>query len=369
MKKLCILAALCIALFVFSPRATAAEASDDPFAVYSQVFDAMDSETREMLKSVGVDENDLSSLTGISPDGVFSLIAGLFSQSALKIASLFGICLVMTVALRLALPFFTSDNISELMQTAGTLFIAFTVVSGSAAAANACVTAMNVIKALMLSLTPVLAAVLTFSGNPAGALNVQTMVFAFAEGLGVVFADVLLPLTAVGAALSVAAVLNPTGGVERFAGLVMKLVSRAMAFVSGVFSAVLGLRGAAAGAADSVQMKGLRFLVSGGVPVVGSALGEALSSLSAGLGAIKNSVSVLTVLAVAFAALPSLCSAVMWKLALYALSACAELFELKKLPAFLNAFSSVFSVLIAAVTFSGAVYVIALGLVVAAKTV
>ena len=365
-KTVCILAALAALIWAFGFSAAAAETEEDPFSVYAKVFDSVDGETRDLLKQAGVSETDLSSLLSLSPDSVLSLVAGLFTQSAGAVAALFSSCFIMMVALRLALPFITAESVGELVHTVGALFISFTVVSGAGVAAKACVNALSVMKALMLSLTPVLAAVLTGSGNPAGAVNVQTAVFAFAGGVGVLFADLPVPVSAVGAALSAAAVLNPTGGIERFSALVMKLVSRGMAFVAGIFSAVLALRGAAARAADSVQLKGLRFIVSGSVPVVGSALGDALSALSAGLGTVKNSAAALTVLAVAFAALPALSTALVWKLALWLLGACGELFELKKLPAFMNVFSSVFSVLIAAVTFTACVYVIALSQVIAA---
>ena len=109
-------------------------------------------------------------------------------------------------------------------------------------------------------------------------------------------------------------------------------------------------------------------MINGSVPVVGSAIGDALGSLTAGLGLIKNGTAILGVLAVVFINLPSLCSLAVWKLMMYLLSLSAEMFEIKKISGFISVFSSIFNVIIAVMMFNAFLFIIALAIIITVKT-
>ncbi len=250
----------------------------------------------------------------------------------------------------------------------GSLLIVFLLISGSAAVADACVRAVTLTKNLMLGLIPLLGTAVAFVGDPAAAFSAQTLVFSFAEGIGVLFADLIVPLVAVGAAFGAAAAVSPVGGLEKFSSMLNKIVTWGMALVTGVFSSVLGMRGVIAGAADAVNRKGLRFVISGAVPVVGSAVGDALSSLSASLSLIKNSAGVLGIMAAAFINLPAAAGLLVWKLLLSFLSLSAELFEIKKIPGFIGVLTAAFNAVLAVMVFNAVVYVIAMAILISVKT-
>lgn len=336
--------------------------------IYSGVFSSIDGETRTLLESVGVSESDFSSLLNLSPGSLFKLIKELFGKTMGEKASLFGACLMLVILIRLFSSFMSSSHLKDAAENIGAVFLVFTLTVSSSAIADSCVRALSLTKDFLLILIPVLGTILAFSGNELSALSVNTGVFAFAEGISVLFSDIIVPLTVIGAALGAAAAISPVSGIEKFSSLINRLITAVMGFVSGIFAAVLSIRGVIAGAQDTMTLRGLRFMINGSVPVVGSAIGDALGSLTAGIGLIKNGAAILGVLAVVFINLPSLCSLMIWKLMMFLLSLAAEMFEIKKIPAFISVFTSVFNVITAVMLFNAFLFIIALAIIITVKT-
>ena len=343
------------------------DAEQEGAALYGAAFDAMDDETRGMLKSLGIDENDVGSLRGLSPESLFALLRELFGSTTAEKAALFGVCLALMVLIRLSASFLSSQSLREAAEQLGGLCLVFLLISASAAVADACVRALTLTRQFMLALVPMLAAAAAFSGAPVTAAGANALTFTFAEGVSTVFTEFALPLTAVGAALSSASALCPAPGIEKFAAMLNRFAAWGIALTAGVFSAMLGIRGALGGAADSVTAKGVRFVLSGAVPVVGSAVGDALSSLAAGMGVMRGTLGVLAVFAAVLVNLPALCSVLVWKLLLFFISLAAELFDLKKISAFAGAFTAVFNALTALIVFHVCVFIVAVAVLVKVK--
>ena len=365
MKKLSLIL-LTFCLFPLCALCAHAEEVTGAEGYYAEAFSAIDDDTKDLLSSVGISPTDLASLMSLSPESLLDLLRELFGTEASSKAKLLGECIALMLLIRFFGTFLSSPAVKDACEQVGGMALVFLIVSGSAAVADSCVRAVTLTKNCMLTLIPVLGTVVAFSGHPAGAAAVHAVVFSFAQGVSVLFADLVAPLAAVGAALSCAAAISPMPGVEQLSALINKLAVWIAAFVSGVFAAVLGVRGVVSGAADSVTAKGVRFLMAG-VPVVGSALGEALSSLTASLALVKNGVAILGVLAVVFICLPGVCSLLVWKAMLHLVSLSAQLLEIRRIPAFVSSFNAVFNVLLAVVLFNVFVYIVALAVVAAVK--
>jgi|GEM_PF-1721260 len=367
-RKATVVLLILIFVSVFSFGAKAESVPKEFENIYGGVFSSIDDETKRLLESAGVSESDLTSLLSLSPGSVINVIKELFGKTMAEKASLFGTCLVLIILIKLFSSFMTSSRLKEAAENIGAVFLVFSLTAYSAAVADSCVRAVSLTKDFMLVLIPVLGAVLAFSGNEISAVSVSTGVFAFAEGISVLFSDMIPPVTAAGAALGAAAALSPVSGMEKFASMLNKALTTVMAFVSGIFAAVLSIKGVIAGAQDSLKLRGLKFIINGSVPVVGSAIGDALGSLTAGFRLIKNSAAVLGVLAAVFINLPALSSLVIWKLMLFLLSLTAEMLEIKKIPGFISVLTSVFSVLIAVIMFNVSVFIIALAIIITVKS-
>ena len=367
-KRLLILLICLLGLPFWAASVHAAQTADDFSALYGDTFGSLDEETKDLLRQIGVSDTDLYTLLSLSPQSLFSVLKELFGSTAAQKAKAMGGCIAILLLVRIAASFLTSVPVRDATERLGGLTLAFVLISVSAGVADGCARAILLTKDFMLMLIPALGTVAAFSGNPVSAAAVNAVVLAFGEGVSVLFADFVSPLTAVGAALGCACVLSPVSGIEKFAAMINKTAVWIVGFTAGIFVAVLGGRGILAGAADSVTAKGIKFAISGGVPVVGSAISDALGSLNAGLGVVKNGASVLGVLAVVFINLPPLCGLLVWKLMLFLISFTAQALGVKKIPEFLSAFASVFNVLFAVMVFHMFVFVISLATIVMLKT-
>ena len=109
-KKLCAAALLLFLAPLFTFAASAAE-SASPEDYYSQVYSAIDEDTRRLLESAGVDGADLYALTSLSPDSLFAVLRELFGAALTEKAKLFGACFVLMIGLRFFLSFISSKTL------------------------------------------------------------------------------------------------------------------------------------------------------------------------------------------------------------------------------------------------------------------
>ena len=136
-----------------------------------------------------------------------------------------------------------------------------------------------------------------------------------------------------------------------------------MAFVAGIFVAVLSVRGVIAGAADSVTIRGFRFLIGNTVPVVGSAMGEALNSVVAGIGLIKSTVGMIGVVGVIVIVLPVLTNIILWKGALFVMGVTADITGNNEIKAFTENLSGVISLITGALCFVSLVFILSIAII------
>lgn len=368
MKKTVMIFLMCI-FFVggFFVSALAAESTQEEIW-YADVWDAIDGKTKSLLSDIGITPSVADSLMDVNAKNVFSAISGVFKGELTKPLTAAFLVLAMLLAVAFFSSFLADGKLKELAGNIGTLSIVFLLMGLISPMITSCVSAIEISKDFMLALIPVLGAVVAFSGNPTLALSFNTVVFSFAQSISVLYANAIPSFAAVGCAFSASTAINPMMKFSKLAQLVFKTATFIMAFISGIFVAVLSVRGVIAGAADTVTIRGLRFLIGNSVPVVGSAIAEALNSVIAGVGLIKNTIGVIGIAATLFINLPVLCEIIVWKTALYILSIFCDILSEDNISSFLSSLNSVFSVLTAVICFNMFVFIISIAIIFTVKS-
>ena len=95
-----------------------------------------------------------------------------------------------------------------------------------------------------------------------------------------------------------------------------------------MLSAVLAFQGIISKSADSLAIKGIKFAVGSFIPIVGSAVNEALSTIAGGIGAIKAATGVVGAVAVCLLAALPIIKLLLHKLFLELLSVCSGILGL-----------------------------------------
>lgn len=159
---------------------------------------------------------------------------------------------------------------------------------------------------------PVMGGILT-AGGQAGTAAVYTTGF-----LGVILAvsetlhSVISPLIRVFLALAVTKGLCGSLRLDGIIGLMRSAVNWTMGLTTTVFGAYLGFQSVLANAADSLAMKAGRFVLAGGIPLVGGMVSEAIGTVYSGLKLVKSAAGILGVAALLLLFLPQLLECILY---------------------------------------------------------
>ena len=356
MKKL--LSVICIILLFCAVSAFPAEAEET--YDLSGVYNSLSDEAKEHLLSLGADSADADTLSSISFESILSEISQIGSQSAQ--APLRG--LISVTAMLLICSLLSAYKSSLTTDIGGTLntVLALCLSAAVAVPAAGLIGQMGEILVcssnLMLAYIPVIALLLTASGSLAGSAAYYAGVLALGEGIGQLSSRIIVPFCNMLLGLRIAGGLNSAVNLSGFTRSLSKIAKWLLSFGMALFTAVLGLRQVLTSAADSLTGRAAKFALSSFVPVVGSALGEALRTVQGSVTVLKSGVGVFVILALGVTFLPTVLSALIWLLTLWAGKSTAEALNLPQGARMLESIADVFRVMLAALLSVMTVYII-----------
>ena len=364
---LCSAAVSILLLRLFSASAQAAQTYDPSAEVYRSAWSALDEETAGLLESFGAGEDDPASLFRLEPSGLLSALKTLFSFHSGEARAGFAAVLLTVVLMAVGRSFAGNAQREAQLRAAGTAAALFTLTAYTARVTRTCIAAVEATSAMAAALTPLYAGLLTLSGEPGSALQVRTGIFLFGQAISGVFVRILPAAAALGSAAAAAGAIAPFGDPGALCGLLTRLLKWGTGFLAAAYTAALSVRSVLAQASDTVSARSVRFLLGGAVPVVGGAIGETLSAVTAGLAPAKSGVGLLAILAVCAVNLPAICFLLQWRLALWGLETAAGILEDPKTARFIGEINGICSAVEAIVIYNGFLYLIAYALMLRVK--
>lgn len=360
-------------IFLFALSALAYET--DAFAeeqleasgAYS-LYDSLSDEDIELLEALGIEGIDFDSVFEPSarnlPDFFFKLIRNEYTSPV----NCFAVLCVCVFALSAVGQFVPDDSKTsrtvEFMS--GTIASLCMIVPLSSCITRA-ISAISVSSNFVTALIPVLAAVITVSGNPMLALTYNSLSFAAAQVVSRIGEDVVRPVIQVVMSLSIISSVSASVNIEKIVDFAKKTVIFIMSFSATVFVTFLTVKGMLAASADNVGVRGIRFLIGSIIPVVGVAVSDAYLSIVGTLGLVKNTVGVFAIAAVAVINLPVITECVLWILMLNLLALLGDMFSQGRLSSLFRAVSSAVVLLTVTVVFEMLVFVLSVGLILVIK--
>ncbi len=182
-------------------------------------------------------------------------------------------------------------------------------------------------RVFLAQFVPILSGILT-AGGQAGTATVYLTVF-----LGVITAvsqalsALVAPLIRIFLALSVTRGLCGSLQLDGIIGLLRRGVHWVMGLTTTVFGAYLGFQSVLANAADSLAMKTGKFVLAGGVPIVGGMVSEAIGTVYTGLKLVKSAAGILGILSLLVLFLPLLLQCMIHGFLCRVCAAAAQLFD------------------------------------------
>ncbi len=270
--------------------------------------------------------------------------------------------LLLSACLRVLRDLVTSPALGTVLEFTGLLAVStaiFAATDGLFSFADAYISSLS---KFMPMFTPAMTALMIGSGNITSAAVLSGVLSAALSLLEQMCAGALLPLMKMCLAVAAVGTLFGDLSLSSILPTMKKVISYVMGFVTLCLSAVVAFQGILAKSADSLALKAVKFAVGAFVPLVGSAVNEAISTVAGGLGALKAATGIVGAVTVALIAAAPLCAILAHKLFLEVLGVCAGVLGLSSEGKLIGEISSFFGYVAAILAISAVFFILTLSL-------
>ena len=373
MRKVKIFAVCVLIILSFSVNAYAAGESEYyngqvESSGAEDILSGLDSETKERLGELGIEDVNFSSLFDVSFSKIFYFVKkaaeGKLESPLKSLMKLLSVIILIAVC-ESFMP--DDDKMKNVINMAAVLFSVTVIISPLYDAMESAVSSVGVCADFMKSLIPVLVGIVSALGNPSLAVSFQSCAFAAAEVISALGKNYVVPIVGAVTALDLTGSLMPSMKLSGITELVKKTVIQTLSFTATLYVSFLGIKGALANAADTVASKGIKLVISSAVPIVGGAVSEAYSGIIGSLVLVKSTVGIFGIIVIAVITVPSMLQLLFWIFALKLGAAAGEVFSLGGVSSLLKALSCAITLLNVVILFGAVLFIISLALLLSLK--
>lgn len=288
--------------------------------VEEELFSSFDEETKKSLELFGIEDFGSEKIFDVSIESVIHYFTtNLKEKSKTAIKSFFELLSVLIFV-------FIFESVKEkgkdndLLDVLSVCVVSLILSQKTQDILNIAVTAIDACSKLIFSYVPIFAGVIAVSGNPVAAATYNSLTLMLAELVSIFSNKFVVPFVGVIICLSIAFSMNRRTECGRFLSACSKAVNLSLGALSAFFTGFLTLKNVLSSSIDAAEVRGVRFLVSNLIPVVGSAMSDAYSAFAASINLIKGSVAVIGIISVFVCVFPAVLELGMNVLSLWALS-------------------------------------------------
>lgn len=371
MKKLVLvpIVVVYIAVFMFN---TAAMDSADSFEDYEnnileELSDIIDDETLEVLGYIGFEDFSFDEIYNISFEKISSFFSITLKDKVTSVVKDFFEILCVVMLTGVVSTVYKSNSDDSFLTVICTLTVTLLVVTSVNDSINAFVSTLQASGKFMIGFVPIYTLLISFSGNTATALTYNTFAMFFAEVISSIISIGAVDLIGIYFSLGISFSLNEGINVARFNSIVNKTVNIVLGFVSSAFTGFLSLKSILSVSVDRVSLRSVRYLIGSLIPVVGSSISEAYSSLLGSINLIKSSVAIVGILVITIINTPIILEMLFYFVALNMLGYIADSMLLGRTGDILRVFSGGIRLLLLLCIFEMFIMIVTIGIVLSAK--
>lgn len=355
-------------LFSFPASATSDSVYKEQYEAngIDEINNSLDPSVKRFLEENGIDPSKSDWVSSLTGKNVFSHILD-FVTDGIKLpfkamASVTGIILICAAVGS----FGTDDRCFSAAGYAATLAISAIIAADVWQSISAASEAIKGCAAFMLTFIPVFVGIVALSGGAVTAAGAGALLLSAAQVVSSVSAFAVLPLCGGYLAISICSGVSSLLDGFQIADFIKKAVLWIISFISTVFLGILSLQTAVNSAADSLTLRTSKFIIGTCVPIAGTALSEAASTITSCISLLRSSVGIYGVAVLAVIYLPVITELILWRLSLTVCSAVASMFSQNKISGLLKAVDMMISVLIGILLLIGGMFIISLTVLVTA---
>ena len=233
---------------------------------------------------------------------------------------------------------------------------------------NTVVSVLQTSGKFMLSFAPVYTLIISMSGNTASALTYNTFAVFFAEIISTVISTGAIDFIGCYFCLGISFSMNESINVGKFTTTVNRIINTFLGFIASVFTGYLSLRNILSVSVDRVSVRSIRFLISSLIPVVGSSISEAYSSLLGSINLIKSSVAIVGILVILIINTPIVIETLAYYISFNILSYTSDILSANKTGDIFRIFSRGIRILLLLCIFEMFIMIISIGIILSVKS-
>ncbi len=210
----------------------------------------------------------------------------------------------------------------------------------------------------MVVFIPLFAGISIMSGGvfSAGAYNAITLFSA--ELLIQLSREFLMPLLLINSALSVMGSIYSDYSLDSLSALIKKIVTWSMTVAVTLFTGFISLKTKLGASTDSFTTKTAKFVISGFVPVVGSAVSDAYTTVKGSFGVMKCTAGTAGIIAVLLLLIPPVIEVFAYRTVMWAGSTVAEMFSVKPIEKLLKGIDSGLAIIMSVLICFGVLFTV-----------
>ncbi len=332
-------------------------------AVFSELLSSLEEETKEALSEIGIDDADYTQILSLSPkrvvDAILELITGKMSEKLKAVGFVCALLVLSAVLEGFAQPGSTMHSVFSVFTT---LLIVVSLLLPVSESLVQAFSAMELSSNFLLAYIPAFAGVISMSGKPLSSAAYSSVMIGLSNLLAQCNVKVFLPVVQVFFSLNIASSVQPKYAFNSLVAFFKKAVTVLLGFSATIFTGLLAIKGSLASAGDSVAVRGVKMLVGSAVPVVGSALSDAYTSVLGSITLIQNAVGIFGIVVFALMHVPVILDLLLWYLALSFTASVSEALGQKQAATLLNGIASTVSLVNTLVIFTAFILIISTGI-------
>lgn len=361
MKNVKIIIFTLLFMFLVSLTAFAGDGDIDSYKnefSYDEMISAIDSSVIEILSEMGITEISYENIFSVTPQKVLDSFYNIFTGSLKAPFKYFllttGVMAIMALLTNLSR---SPETVTLIGSSCVACILAVPVVS----LVSRSFSVLETLSVFTTAFSGVFCAVTSAAGGVIQGTSFLGMNVAINSILSVLVSSFSKPLSNCMCALSFLSCFNIKTFSERISDLIKKCYIFILGLTTTLFSGVSAIKSVLGSSADSVAVRGVKFLVGRSLPLVGGVVSESYQSIIASLGLIKSTVGVFGIITVAITVLPIILELSAWWISLSFISTTSEIFGSFKIENLINIFKDVIILLIATIAFSALLFIISCG--------
>lgn len=315
MKKTVILSVVLMVFMLFPVRAYAQETDtnilnqmyDNADDLGSDLTDAVPDTAKTFIYEITSEDISISSIVKAGPskffDGVKIYIKKQM-EKPIKIFSVIATIVVICAFAQVCASEFMDSQLSLVFKITSVICLSLSLVSPILDCIKEAAQAMADCSDFMQLLVPTMTSVLTISGQPVTATTYNIMLLAVCRFVSLIAKDFIIPLLSIYLAFSICGCALENKNLTTISSGIKNTVTWVLGFVMCIFAGFLTLQGFVGASADNLSSRAAKFMISSFIPVVGSALSEALTVTKGCMGLIKSTFGVFGSVVVAATFIP-----------------------------------------------------------------